>query len=83
MPDELDYISERTQLELDMRIQAEREKKVDAPKGTCLQDVQATVGRGMCPGGYLPQHDQEVEIGSVGLLPSTAGCSVVGSARDR
>ncbi len=36
MPDELDYISERTQLELDMRILAEREKKVDAPKGTCL-----------------------------------------------
>mgnify|MGYP000850306305 CR=1 FL=1 len=36
MPDELDYISERAEKELQMRIDAERSKKVEAPKGTCL-----------------------------------------------
>ena len=36
MPDELDYISERAEQELQLRIDAERSKKVEAPKGTCL-----------------------------------------------
>ena len=36
MPDELDTIQERIDRELEMRIGAERSKKVEAPKGVCL-----------------------------------------------
>lgn len=36
MPDELDTIQERIDRELEMRIGAERSKKVESPKGVCL-----------------------------------------------
>lgn len=36
MPDELDITQERIDREVQMRIEAERNKKVDAPKGVCL-----------------------------------------------
>jgi len=36
MPDELDVAQERIDRELQLRIDAERSKKVEAPKGVCL-----------------------------------------------
>ncbi len=62
MADELDLTQERIDRELQMRIDAERSKKVDAPKGTCLYCFTACADDASfcddeCAGAYQEEQD--------------------------